>query len=184
MKLMATNPYESPETISNPAPSQKSNLPGLLFRWFAGVAILALLVALLLPARRTSREAARRMLCSNHLKQIGLALQNYHDDYGSFPPAYIADATGKPIHSWRVLILPYLEHKPLFDKYSFDEPWDGPNNSKLHGEVVHVFCCGSRPGRQPRTETSYISVIGAQTAWPGETTINMQGLKFRAGKMP
>ena len=107
------------------------------------------------------------MQCSNHLKQIGLALQNYHDAYGSFPPAYMADADGKPIHSWRVLILPYLEQKALYDKYSFDEPWDGPNNSQLHEAAISAYICPSRPGNS-RTDTSFVAVVGAQTAWPGE----------------
>src|SRR5262249_35014844 len=113
-----------------------------------------------------AREAARRMQCSNNLKHIGLALPNYHDDYRSLPPAYIADAEGRPMHSWRVLILPYLEQKSLYDKYDFSEPWNGPNNSKLHDQIIQAFCCPSRPGKQPRTETSYVVVRGAKTAWP------------------
>ena len=69
-----------------------------------------ILIALLLPAVQAAREAARRTQCSNNLKQIGLAMHNYHDVNQQFPPAYIADADGQPMHSWRVLILPYLEH--------------------------------------------------------------------------
>ena len=113
------------------------------------------------------------MQCSKLLKQIGLGLQNYHDFYGSFPPAHVADAQGKPMHSWRVLILPFMEHKPLYDKYRFDEPWDGPNNSKLHKEIVEVFCCPSRPKQQPRTETSYVAVVGPRTAWPGTKAVQL-----------
>src|SRR5262245_3382414 len=64
---------------------------------------------LLLPAVSVAREPARRMQCLNNLKQIALALHNYDATYGSLPPAYIADASGKPMHSWRVLILPFLE---------------------------------------------------------------------------
>lgn len=74
----------------------------------AAVGIIFTIGCLLLPATRSSPKASRRMMCSNHLKQIALALQNYHDTYGSFPPAYLADARGKPIHSWRVLILPFM----------------------------------------------------------------------------
>jgi hypothetical protein len=74
-------------------------------------------VALLLPSVGHGPEHPRRAQCGNHLKQIGLALQNYHDTYNSFPPAYIADANGKPMHSWRVLILPFMEQKPLYDKF-------------------------------------------------------------------
>src|SRR5207248_11120546 len=64
------------------------------------------LPALMLPAVQQAREAARRTQCSNNLRQIGLALHNYAQVYGSFPPAFVADEEGKPMHSWRVLILP------------------------------------------------------------------------------
>ncbi|MEZ6114117.1 MAG: DUF1559 domain-containing protein [Pirellulaceae bacterium] len=88
---------------------------------------------MLLPAVQTAREAARRSQCSSNLKQIELALHNYHDTFKSFPPAYIADANGRPMHSWRVLILPFMEQRELYDQCRFDEPWDGPNN-QLHSE--------------------------------------------------
>jgi hypothetical protein len=95
------------------------------------IAIIAVLIAFLLPAVRSARGAAYRSHCSSNLKQIALALHNYHDTFGAFPPAYVADESGKPMHSWRVLILPFLESSPLYDKYRFDEPWDGPNNRQL-----------------------------------------------------
>lgn len=141
-------------------------------RWPLGTvavsaSVIALIIFCALPFPRYAPRAARRMQCSNHLKQIGLGLQNYHDAYGSFPPAFVADKKGTPMHSWRVLILPFMEHKPLYDKYRFDEPWNGPHNSKLHGEVIEVFCCPSRPKQQAATEASYVAVIGPQTAWPG-----------------
>ena len=167
---MSTNPYESPENAAQ-IPRQPSRAASLIIPSLTVIGIIGLLVALLLPATRTSKEAAPRLRCSNHLKQIGLALQNYHDDHGSLPPSYIADSSGQPLHSWRVLILPYLEQKPLYDKYDFSEPWNGPNNSRLHGEIVEVFCCPSRPKQQSKTETSYVAVVGAKTAWPNERAI-------------
>lgn len=75
------------------------------------IAIVAISVALFLPATRNVRPAAYRSQCKNNLKQIGLALHNYHDEYQAFPPAYTVDADGKPLHSWRTLILPYMEQK-------------------------------------------------------------------------
>src|SRR5262245_52541441 len=117
---MSANPYESPETVGSPA-ERRINLRKVALRAILVIGVLGLLVALLLPAfPRTAREAARRMQCGNHLKQIGLALQTYHDVYGSLPPAYIADASGKPLHSWRVLILPFLGERSLYEAYRFD----------------------------------------------------------------
>lgn len=165
--LMSSNPYVSPEDEGYVPP--KATTSSSLFSWLAALGVLVLLAFLLLPNyRRGVPEASHRMQCSNHLKQIGLALQNYHDHYGSFPPAYIADSGGKPIHSWRVLILPFMEQRALYDRYRFDEAWNGPNNSKLHGETLHVYRCASRSGRQVKTETSYVAVIDPKTAWPGE----------------
>ena len=125
-------------------------------------------VALLLPAVRYAGPAARRSQCSNNLKQIALALHNYADMYHRLPPAYIADDNGKPMHSWRVLILPFLEQKPLYDQYDFSEPWDGPNNRQLHDQIVRAYCCPECATTQPQSETNYVAVMGPNTMWPGE----------------
>ena len=109
------------------------------------IAIIAILVALLLPAVQQAREAARRTQCKNNLKQIGIALHSYHDVYKTFPPAYIPDEDGKPMHSWRVLILPFIEQQALYEQYDFNEPWDGPNNSQLANVVISVYQCPSSP---------------------------------------
>lgn len=78
-----------------------------------------------------ARDSAVRMSSAGHLKQIALAMHNYHDTYGMFPPAYLADEHGVPQHSWRVLLLPFLEEQSLYLKYNFGEPWDGPNYRQL-----------------------------------------------------
>ena len=70
------------------------------------------------------------------------------------------------MHSWRVLILPFAEHKALYDAYRFDEPWDGPNNRKLHNQYPAYFCCPSGNAKQPKGETNYVAVVGPETMWP------------------
>lgn len=77
------------------------------------IAIIGVLVALLLPAVQAAREAARRSDCSNKLKQLGIALHNCHDTYGSFPPGLLDDDTNS--FGWAVSILPFMEQKPLYD---------------------------------------------------------------------
>jgi len=84
---------------------------------------------------REAQEAARRADCIMILKVIGLAMHNYHDRHGLFPPAYLADSHGQPMHSWRMLLLPYLEGQQLYEEYSFDEPWNSPNNLALAHNV-------------------------------------------------
>jgi len=85
------------------------------------IAIIAVLIALLLPAVQQAREAARRTQCKNNLKQIGLAIHNYHDAHGLFPPAYIDDDhnLSGAAHTGFVLILPFLEEGPLYNAYNF-----------------------------------------------------------------
>jgi len=89
---------------------------------------------------------------------LSLALTNYQSSYGCFPPAFIADSQGRPMHSWRVLILPYLDRADLYGRYSFDEPWDGPNNIKLLDEMPRVFAC---PSHSP--DARELAGIGQQT---------------------
>lgn len=126
--------------------------------------ILGLLVALLLPDIQSAREASPRNSCINNLKQISLALHGYHDVYGCFPPAYIADENGKPMHSWRVLILPYMEETTVYDAYDFNEPWDKQSDSRLAAVSIDTFRCPS--ATTPDTHTNYLAVVGPRTAWP------------------
>ena len=114
-------------------------------------------------------RASRRSQCKNNLKVIGLALHNYHDKYGCFPPAYVADQHGRPMHSWRVLILPFIDQTPLYKTYHFDEPWDGPHNRQLADTILPIFNCPSdeHGGKAPpSTTTDYLAIIGPETAWP------------------
>ncbi len=132
--------------------------------WLPDVAPSEALVKLL-SSIYAAREAARRSQCSNNLKQIGLALHMYHDTFNALPPAYLTDANGKPMHSWRVLILPFMEGQAIYDQYRFDEPWDGPHNSQLAAKMPAVFACPSEPPNG--TETHYMVIIGPGT--PFET---------------
>jgi prepilin-type N-terminal cleavage/methylation domain-containing protein/prepilin-type processing-associated H-X9-DG protein len=81
------------------------------------IAIIGVLVALLLPAVQSAREAARRMKCQNNLKQLGLALHNYHDVFGSFPSGSIRSNQT----SWHAFILPFIEQKNLYDQFTFNQ---------------------------------------------------------------
>jgi len=104
------------------------------------------------------------------LKQIGLAFHNYHDTYDTFPPAYIPDKDGKPMHSWRVLILPFMEEQALYNRYNFDEPWDSPGNLAVTNTAIPAYKCPSCPpsgGSGSPTETNYMVITGAKTVFDG-----------------
>ena len=107
------------------------------------------------------------MQCQNNLQQIGMALQAYHHEYGSFPPAFVADANGKPLYSWRVLILPFLDQGDLANQIRRDEAWDGPNNAKSTQIPLFIFDCpsDSQLAKSLPALTSYVAVVGPHTAW-------------------
>lgn len=128
-----------------------------------------IMAALLLPAIQAAREAARRAQCINNMKQISIAIQNYHGVYKSFPPAYVADENGKPMHSWRVLILPFLEGETIYEQYDFDQPWDSPHNLALAEMMPQVFRCPSSMSGVV-AETNYMAVTGPDTLFPDGKT--------------
>ncbi len=154
------------------APSPRSGRPlvTILIIVVVALACLLLLAGLLLyPAIRAAREAARASLCVNHLKQLSIAILTYHDANRSYPPAYIADADGKPMHSWRVLILPYLEDpvgNEVYQSYRFDEPWISEHNAALAAKMPDVFRCPIDPA--DTAETHYVAIVGEDTMWPGD----------------
>lgn len=95
-----------------------------------------------------------------------MAVVNYHAANGSYPPAFITDENGNPKHSWRVLILPYLEEQELFDRYDFTQPWNSAANLNLATEMppVYAFHGEYNPGV---VTTNYLAVVGENTVWPG-----------------
>jgi prepilin-type processing-associated H-X9-DG protein len=107
------------------------------------IAIIAVLIGLLAPAVQKIREAASRMSCSNNLKQIGLALHNYHDARRAFPPSSTS-GTGKR-HSWIPFTLPYFEEDPLYKRYNFNKNWFAAGNAKAVAIQLRIFQCPSVP---------------------------------------
>lgn len=178
--MSTNNPYgsEAPQPAVpqvHEAVPKKSNgmLLGCLIA--AGIAVPALLVcggilvALLLPAVQSAREAARRMQCSNNMKQIGLALHNYHSTYETLPPAYTVDANGNRLHSWRTLILPFLEQQALHNQIDFSKPWDDPVNAQVMQSVVPTYSCPSS-ATDPKL-TVYQAVVDPNGVFTGTAGI-------------
>jgi prepilin-type N-terminal cleavage/methylation domain-containing protein len=110
------------------------------------IAIIGILVALLLPAVQSAREAARRMSCSNNLKQIGLGLHNYQDAFQTFPPGKITPGNcccTKSLTSWTISILPYIEQLNLQERYDFSQHNEDPANQYVREAKVSVYVCPS-----------------------------------------
>ena len=159
------------------------------------IAIIAILIALLLPAVQQAREAARRTQCKNNLKQIGLALHNYHDTFGTFPPTQIMTYYGGPgfsnplprNHTWISMILPYFDQSPLYNQINFSLPiWDdtgsgifsGPqmttDGKSIPGTIIPGLLCPSDPGFGGSTaishglaHTNYAGNMGWDWWWRG-----------------
>ena len=119
------------------------------------------------PADPKALQQAHLTQSLVNLKQIGLAMHNFHSTYNSFPPAVIRGPDGKPWHSWRVLLLPYLEERELYAKYRFDEPWDGPNNSKLLDQMPTVYADPIYGENQDHL-THYAAITGPGMAFSAE----------------
>ncbi len=114
------------------------------------IAIIGVLVALLLPAVQMAREAARRAQCSNNLKQIGVALQNYHAAQNTFPAGGWISIYGQPAtinmnSGWSASILPYLDQHALFDGLNLSWVYDAPSNSTITYTVLNVYLCPTEP---------------------------------------
>jgi hypothetical protein len=145
--------------------------PVRLITVLAALAAGVVLVAFLLPARRIAGPAARRSQCMSNLKMIGIALHNYHERFGSFPPAYTVDADGNRLHSWRTLILPYLDEVPLYNSIDISKPWDDPANAKACETRVPIYYCPADPGLASdaksgmRNYTTYLAIVGPNSCF-------------------
>lgn len=152
---MSENPYDSP--IDSSEPSQLPKKTNIWVIVFATAAVIAFAVMLLLPASRSARPAARRNQCINNLKNIALAMHNYHDVHGEFPPAYTVDEDGKPLHSWRTLLLPFVEEPELYESIDLTKPWDDPVNAKAFEVGLSIYRCPSID--IPKNQTGYLAIV-------------------------
>lgn len=107
-------------------------------------------------------EAAQRSQSKNNLKQLMLAVHNYHDVYGHFPQSAITGPDGQTKHSWRVALLPFLEERDLYEQYKLDQPWDSPANMQVLARMPAVF---RHPSEKAGTTTAcYYGLTGPDTA--------------------
>jgi hypothetical protein len=121
------------------------------------------------------RGAASRTQSTNNVKQLVLALHNHHDVYGRFPAAASYSATGKPLLSWRVHLLPFLDQVELYKQFKLDEPWDSEHNKKLLAKMPRVFDSTGNRKLAEAGMTTYVGPRGKETMFPPEK----EGLRIR-----
>ncbi len=133
--------------------------------------LITIVVALCITAivcwavyRMQTLDHVHQESCRNNLKKIVIALHAYQSEYRALPPAYIQNRHGKRLHSWRVLLLPFLGHDELYKEYQMDEPWDGPHNRKLALRIPDIYRCPANG--MSATSTSYVAIVGSLTGWP------------------
>ena len=153
------------------------------------IAIIAVLIGLLLPAVQKVREAASRIKCANNLKQLGLALHNFHDSHQKFPPGQVrgplpeADITTAVNHGWGPFILPFIEQQPLFNHYRWDVRATDPVNLPVLSTQLRMFQCPS--AESDRFYTAGPSGKGAcgdyAPTWYVDSILADRGLIDRAG---
>jgi prepilin-type processing-associated H-X9-DG protein len=130
----------------------------------ANYSTIGVLTGLLLPAVQSARDAARRMSSSNNMKQILLAMHNYHAALNRFPARVSAAPDGSPLHSWRVQLLPFLEEVDLYSQFRMNEPWDSPHNIELMERMPAIY--RSPQAEAPPGHTVYLAPFGTDTGWP------------------
>ena len=144
---------------------------------------VCILLAIGVPVIRAAQRAAVRMTCMNNLKQIALALHNYHDVYKKFPWAITYAHDGTPMHSWRVALVPYLDQQSFYDRYEYREPWNGSQNGLLGDDIPDnwrdnggnvsqyvyfppFYRCPAHPRTQGHLCTNYMMLIDDRPGKP------------------
>lgn len=160
---MQENPYIA--TAKEFSLKKGSNQSGRWLFIISGLILLLFLFFLLLPATRRARPAAYRMSCSSNMRNIAIALNAYEQEHGCFPPAHTTDESGQRLHSWRSLILPYLDQKELYSKIDFSKPWNHPDNEFATKKTIPVYTCPATKTSDRRT--TYVGILGEHCAFQG-----------------
>jgi len=125
-------------------------------------------VSTLKTAQGAAQSAAVRTHCANNMKQLALALHTHHDVHRWMPAAVSTDDDGNVLHSWRTMLLPYVDELELYERIRLDEPWDSPYNQQFHSQMPAIYGC---PANTNGNNTNYMLFTGEKSPWKtGETT--------------
>jgi hypothetical protein len=120
------------------------------------------------------KEGMPRAYIMNQLKQIALALHDYHDKHGAFPPAVVRGLDGTPLYSWRVAILPFMDEEALYARFRRDEPWDSPHNRALLSQAPPAYAPARYTAASDPSATFFRVFVGPGTAFDGDTGLNLK----------
>jgi uncharacterized protein DUF1559 len=165
-------PKGAPSTGSRAGAGAVGSVLGVAVACLLGCLVCGGVGAVLMVPLAFRGPTAANSSSRNNLKQIMLALHNYHDVNGQFPPAFVTDADGKPLYSWRVLILPYVEEAQLYNRFDKSKAWDDPANFAVSNTPVTVFRSPLDNDLAP-SGASYFGIIGAHTAFPPDRGARM-----------
>ena len=165
-----------------PAPSQGGSGMNVVLMVLGVLGVLGVFCAgglgvLFYTVFNQANASALRARDANNMAQIAMAMMMYESDHGSLPPAYVTDANGKPLYSWRVLLLPYLEQNVMYEAWHKDEAWDSPHNMRLSKKVLSSY---STPSSNKLTQpfTNYVVVQGEETPFqPGGKGIHLREIR-------
>lgn len=144
--------------------------------------ILAASMIFLQPGFESIQRQRKLVGCRNNAQKIALALQSYCDRHGTYPPPVVQDATGKPLYSWRVLLLPFLGHSDLAKEFNYAEPWDSIQNMSLVRRMPSVFASPASPDAQGMGDTNYMLLTGNGTLFPATGPLSRQDVTDPAGE--
>lgn len=166
----------SQDALSNHAPGSRSTPTtrpaSPLSTWIltASIATLALLALLTVSIGITElrRWGDLQAIRADYMrmKSVVEAINNYYERYDTYPPPVVHDATGKPLYSWRVLILPFLGYQDLYDSYQLDQPWDSPANTYLLSKMPREYCSSRSPDAWEKHEPNVFLLTGNGTIFP------------------
>lgn len=150
--------------------------------WASGLVLVVVFIGIVIGGVYLSSAVQRTRIAIDRTNDIGnlklmvIAVLNYRDTYGQFPPPYFADASGRHAHSWRVILLPFLNEQKLYEEYRFSEPWNGPNNRKLATRMPRVFAFHGME-MVGNTTTNFVAVVGQETVWSGQSKVTLDDVQ-------
>ncbi|QEG43543.1 DUF1559 domain-containing protein [Roseimaritima ulvae] len=146
----------------------------LTIRTKGNMASTGVLVGIMLPAVQAARGAARRMSAVNNMKQLGLAMHNHHAAFNQLPDTAIRDENGKPLLSWRVKVLPFIEEQALYEQFHLDEPWDSEHNIQLLDKMPQTYDHPALP--LPPGQTVFQLPVGEGLMFDGKKATSFRNI--------